>query len=183
MVPSAMRRNTSTILVVAIGVILTGVLGICGISWSEDGLQAKPFTLPSLNRQSVSLSDHKGNIILINFWATWCRDCVQEMPELEKLYRKYQGKGLSILAIALDREGQSAVETFLQKENLDLTYPILLDPEEKVARAYRLSWVPVTIMVGQEGKIIETVLGARPWGSEEVMASIEQLLNASSVDQ
>ena len=116
-----MRRDTSTILVVAIGVILTGVLGICGMSWSEDGLQAKQFTLPNLNRQPVSLSDHKGNIVLINFWATWCRDCVQEMPELEKLYRKYKGEGLSILAIALDREGQSAVETFLQKENLGLT--------------------------------------------------------------
>ena len=178
-----MRRGTSIILGGAISVILTGVLGICGISWSENGLQAQPFTLPNLNRQPVSLSDHKGNIILINFWATWCRDCVQEMPELEKLFQEYQGKGLSIFAIALDREGQSAVETFLKKENLELTYPILLDPEEKVARAYRLSWVPVTIMVGQEGEIIETVLGARPWGSEEVMASIEQLLNASSVEQ
>lgn len=98
------------------------------------------------------------------------------MPEFEKLYQAYKEKGLSILAIALDKEGQPAVETFLQNEHLELTYPILLDPQGLVARSYRLSWVPVTLVVGREGKTIETVLGARPWGSEEVINSIEELL-------
>ncbi|HBP87796.1 MAG TPA: TlpA disulfide reductase family protein [Nitrospirales bacterium] len=163
-------------------VFLTPMFGTAEIVWAEEQNHAPNFRLPSIQGQVVSLNEYKGKVVLLNFWATWCRDCVLEMPELEKLYQKFRSKGLTILAIALDKEGQPAVRTFLKKENLDLTYPILLDPGETVARAYRLSWVPVTIMVGQEGEIIETVLGARPWGSEEVMHSFEQLLHARGND-
>ncbi|GJL61781.1 MAG: thioredoxin [Nitrospirales bacterium] len=140
-------------------------------------VQAPTFTLPSLQGQSVSLNDYKGQVVLLNFWATWCRDCVREMPEFEKLYQAYKEKGLSVLAIALDKEGRPAVEAFLEDEHLELTYPILLDPEEQVARSYRLSWVPVTVVMGRDSQVIETILGARPWGSVEVMNSIELLLN------
>jgi len=172
-------KTKFVILVVATCAFLTGTWGSCNISWGKEGLLASPFTLPSLQGQSMSLADQKGDIILINFWATWCTDCVQEMPEFEKLYQKYHGKGLSIFAISIDQKGQPAVEAFLKKENLKLTYPILLDPDGHVARAYQLRWLPVTIVVGRDGRIIETVLGARPWGSKEIMKSFDYLLNES----
>jgi len=174
-----MGKAKCVVLVVATCVFLTGTWGICNISWGKEGLLASPFTLPSLQGQPVSLADQKGDIILINFWATWCKDCVQEMPEFEKLYQKYHGKGLSIFAISIDQNGQPAVEAFLKEENLKLTYPILLDPDGHVARAYQLRWLPVTIVVGRDGRIIKTVLGARPWGSKKVMKSFDYLLNES----
>ncbi|GJL63644.1 MAG: hypothetical protein NPIRA04_22980 [Nitrospirales bacterium] len=74
------------------------------------------------------------------------------------------------------------MDAFLKKEYLKVSYPILLDPDERVARAYRLSWVPVTIVVGREGQILETNLGARVWGSQEVMDSFEQLLHTRGND-
>jgi len=151
-------------------------------AWGAEPVQAPTFTLPNLQGQPVSLGEQKGKVVLINFWATWCKDCVREMPEFEKLYQAYKEKGLSVLAIALDKEGAAAVEDFLQKEHLELTYPILLDPEERIARNYRLSWVPVTVVIGRDGQVIETILGARPWGSEKVMNSIEQLLNTHGKD-
>lgn len=144
--------------------------------------RAPTFTLPNLQGQPVSLGEQKGKVVLLNFWATWCKDCVSEMPELEKLYQRFRSQGLSLLAIALDKEGQPAVEAFLKNEHLSLSYPILLDPAGLVPRSYRLSWVPVTIVIGRDGTIIETVLGARPWGSEEVMNSFEQVLNTRGND-
>lgn len=156
---------------------LSPALGGPKTSWGEEFVHAPDFTLPDIQGKSVSLDEYKEQVVLLNFWATWCEDCAKEMPEFEKLYQAYKRKGLSIFAIALDAEGKSAVEAFLQKENLELTYPILLDPEGQVARAYRLAWVPVTIVVGRGGKIIETIFGARPWGSDEVMNSFEDLLN------
>lgn len=157
-------------------------LGARETIWGAEPVQAPTFTLPNLQGQPVSLGEQKGKVVLLNFWATWCKDCVSEMPEFEKLYQAYQGKGLSVLAIALDKEGRPAVEAFLQDEHLELTYPILLDPEGRVFRNYRLSWVPVTVVIGRDGQVIETILGARPWGNEEVMNSIEKLLNTHGKD-
>ena len=161
-------------------VFLAPALGANKTPWGKELVRAPGFTLPNLRGQSVSLAEYKGQVVLLNFWATWCRDCAREMPEFEKLYQVYKEKGLSVLAIALDKEGGPAVEAFLQNEHLELTYPILLDPEERVARSYRLSWVPVTVVIGRDGQVIETILGPRPWGSEEVMNSIEHLLTAPS---
>jgi len=157
-------------------VFLAPALGADKPPWGKELVRTPGFTLPSLQGQSASLDDYKGRVVLLNFWATWCRDCAKEMPEFEKLYQAYKEKGLAVLAIALDKEGRPAVEAFLQDEHLELTYPILLDSEGHVARSYRLSWVPVTLVVGRDGKIVETVLGARPWGNEEVMSSFEKLL-------
>ncbi len=152
------------------------------IIWGAEPVQAPTFTLPNLQGAPVSMGEYQGKVILLNFWATWCRDCVREMPEFEKLYQAHKEKGLSVLAIALDKKGRPAVEAFLQDEHLEVTYPILLDPEERVARNYRLSWVPVTVVIGRDGQVIETILGARPWGSEKVMNSIEKLLDARGND-
>jgi len=174
-----MGKTKFVVLVVVICAFFTGALGLCQITWGKESLFAPTFTLPSLTGQSVSLADQKGSIVLINFWATWCKDCVQEMPEFEKLYQKYHDKGLSIFAISIDKKGQPAVKDFLKKENLTLTYPILLDPEGLVPRAYKLRWVPVTIVVGRDGRIIEKILGAKPWGSKEMMKSFNRLLNES----
>jgi peroxiredoxin len=169
-------------MVLTLVVVFFPALGAREIIWGAEPVQAPTFTLPNLQGHLVSLGDYQGRVILLNFWATWCRDCVREMPEFEKLYQAHKEKGLSVLAIALDKEGRPAVEAFLQDEHLELTYPILLDQEEQVARRYRLSWVPVTVVIGRDGQVIETILGARPWGSEEVMTSIEKLLNTREYD-
>ena len=162
--------------------LLCSTLGTPATTWGNELIHAPEFTLPNIQEQPVSLADYQGQVVLLNFWATWCKDCAKEMPEFEKLYQAHREHGLSILAIALDKEGLPAVEAFLKKEQLTLSYPILLDRDGRVARDYRLSWVPVTIVVGRDGKIIETVLGARPWGSAEIVNSFNQLLKTREND-
>lgn len=175
-----LRKHPKALSIIGITLVLflSPALGANKTLWGKELVRTPGFTLPSLQGQPVSLDEYKGQVVLLNFWATWCRDCVKEMPEFEKLYQAYKEKGLSVLAIALDKEGRPAVEAFLQEEHLELTYPILLDTEGLVARSYRLSWVPVTVVMGRDGQVIETVLGARPWGGKEVMESFKQLLNA-----
>jgi len=172
-----MGKTKVMVFIVVACVVFLGIWGSPQTSWGEEGVLAPSFILQDLKGQSVNSADRKGDIILINFWATWCNDCIKEMPEFEKLHQNYKDKGLSIFAIALDKQGRPAVETFLKKENLSLSYPILLDPEGEISRAYRVAWVPVSIIVGRNGKIMETILGIRPWGSKEVMKSFDRLLN------
>lgn len=169
-------------MVVAIGALFTGVFGIHQTSLGEERVLANPFTLPDLQGKIVRLADLKGDVILINFWATWCGDCLLEMPEFEKLYQKLKGKGLSILAVSLDKKGAAEIEAFLKNENLNLTYPILLDPDGHVSRAYGISWVPATIIIGRNGKVIERILGVRPWGGKQAMKSFEHLLKLRTVE-
>ncbi|GJL63643.1 MAG: hypothetical protein NPIRA04_22970 [Nitrospirales bacterium] len=84
-----LSKSNWTSRLVVVGIFFWSALGFSGTTWGgEEESGAPSFTLPNLNGQAVKLTDLKGNVVLVNFWATWCRDCVMEMPELEKLYQK-----------------------------------------------------------------------------------------------
>ncbi|MGD8293561.1 MAG: TlpA disulfide reductase family protein, partial [Desulfobacterales bacterium] len=81
----------------------------------ESNIQAPDFSFPGLDDKKVSLGDHKGKIVLVNIWATWCPPCVEEMPSMEKLYQKFKGKNFEILAVSIDETGAKAVAPFMKK--------------------------------------------------------------------
>jgi thiol-disulfide isomerase/thioredoxin len=97
---------------------------------AERGAVAPEFILPGLSGTPARLADHRGEVVLLNFWATWCPPCRAEMPSMEKLYQAYRDRGLVILAISGDRAGRSVVESFVQERGV--TFPILLDPDGAV---------------------------------------------------
>ena len=126
------------------------------------GNTAPDFTLKSLEGDTVSLSDYRGQPILVNFWATWCGPCVIELPEMQETYETYRERGFVILAVDV-QEGASRVQSFVDARGL--TFPVLLDAEGQVAHSYRIRGLPTSYFVHSDGTILGTQIGPvdRAW--------------------
>ena len=106
----------------------------------QPGLEVPNFAFPDLNGKEVSLAEHRGKVVLLNVWATWCPPCRQEMPSMQSLYEKFNGENFEILAVSIDSEGGEAVAPFMRQMNL--TFPALLDPGETIRSLYAITGVP-----------------------------------------
>ena len=139
------------------------------------GFRAPTFSLPDLHGNEVNLSDLRGKVVLVNFWATWCGPCVIEMPSMEKLYREFHNEGFEILAVSNDSQGQLVTKPF--KEQFGLTFPILHDLHHEVNAAYHIRSIPASMLIGKDGVITYRVPGARDWYSEKARDMIRHLLD------
>ena len=135
------------------------------------------FELPTLAGGKVKLSQYRGKVVFINFWATWCGTCEVEMPSMEKLYRKFKDHGFEMLTISVDKD-QTLIEPFMKKFNF--TFPVLLDPESIVAkRVYKTTGVPETFIVDREGLIRHKAIGPRDWANDETLEAFTQIILGS----
>ena len=116
--------------------------------------------------------------MLLNFWATWCEPCLEEMPAMERLARAYRERGLAVLAVSVDREGASVVRPFLKRHAL--SFLVGLDPQQAVARLYRIWALPSTIILSRKGIPLFSVQGAREWDGPAGHALFEELLSQGS---
>ncbi|MCS7351945.1 TlpA family protein disulfide reductase [Thermoflexus sp.] len=138
------------------------------------GIPAPAFELDRLDGGTVRLKDLQGKVVLLNFWATWCAPCREEMPLLSQIYREYHSQGLEILGVNLTSQDDFAeVRNFV--EEFDLPFPILLDHNAQVERAYRIFGVPTTVFITREGIIHRVVVGILK-GREDVEKTIRPLL-------
>lgn len=137
-------------------------------------VEAPAFTLAGVGGKTVSLKNYKSKVVLLNFWASWCAPCREEMPALEKLWSDYKGRGLVIIAIAADRRPETARRLI---EKLGLTFPALFDPEGTVRTLYEVAALPTTYLIGKDGKINGRALGAVQWDDVSPRKLIEELVN------
>jgi peroxiredoxin len=135
---------------------------------------APDFKLPDLAGRMVSLSDFRGQVVVVNVWATWCPPCVDEMPSLEKLYRKFKDQGLEILAVSIDSDGIAAVAPFMKKNGL--TFPALIDSQASIQTSYRTTGVPETFIINKKGILVKKVIGPLDWTAPEILRYIRQLV-------
>jgi peroxiredoxin len=133
------------------------------------------FSLPSVDGGEVKLSDFKGKIAFLNFWATWCPYCRLERPALQTIYEKYKDKGFVIVSVSIDRTSTDTVKKYVEEH--DITFPNLHDQTSEVALEYGVRGVPMTIFIKSDGKAVGYVIGPRPWDSKEVQGLVEQLLS------
>ena len=150
-----MKRILTIALVFMLSVVL--ILVSCSSPVPQVGKQAPDFQLPSLEGQSVSLSDFQGKPILLNFWATWCGPCRQEMPLLQAIFEEQSDNGLVMLAINIG-EPAPAVNNFMRNGNY--SFPVLLDTERDVAQDYNIRAIPTTFFIDEDGVIQEIKVGA-----------------------
>ncbi len=135
---------------------------------------AKDFTLRNLKGQEVTLSQFKGKVVFLNFWATWCPPCKKEMPSIEKLHQKYGGEDLVVLAVAIDTKGEKLVRPYIEEKGY--TFTILLDAKGEVSDDFDVYGVPMTYIIGRDGIILNKIQGEADWFSEESQKYFEELI-------
>ena len=144
------------------------------VSRFDEPVEVPDFSLPLIGGGEAKLSDYKGKVIFLNFWATWCAYCRTERAGLQATYEKYKDQGFEVLSVSIDRAGSETVEKFLQEHNI--TFPNLHDQTSEVALEYGIRGVPATFFIAANGKAIGGVIGPRPWDSEKAHSLVEQLL-------
>lgn len=138
------------------------------------GDEAPNFRLRDLDGNLTSLSQFRGKVVLLNFWATWCGPCRVEMPAMEQLYRTYSRREFQILAVSTDPQGAAVTRPFQQKTGL--TFPILHDTEMQIGLTYGARSLPMTFMVDRQGVVRQKIFGARDWDSAEARELIQLLM-------
>ena len=146
-----------------------------GVSEFKEGQRGPSFSLATLDGRRASLADYRDKLVVLNFWATWCVPCTDEMPALEALWKEYRERGLVVLGVSVDRGApRGLLEPYVR--NLALTFPILLDPDSKIATAWRVTALPATFVVKPGGEVAGNAVGARDWRSEPMQALLTGML-------
>jgi peroxiredoxin len=140
----------------------------------ESDSRAPDFTFPGLDGKMVSLSDHKGKVVLVNIWATWCPPCVDEMPSMEKLYQNFKGENFEILAVSIDEAGLKAVAPFMKKTNL--TFPALIDSEGTIKTVYGITAIPESFIIDKQGFLIKKIVGPVDWATSPIYRFFSDLM-------
>jgi peroxiredoxin len=135
--------------------------------------RAPDFSLRDTNGNSASLSGYRGRMVLLNFWATWCGPCRDEMPSMENLSRNFGGQGVAVVAVN-QKENAAVVNKFMRTHGLNFTTP--LDTDGRVAASYRVYGIPVTYLIDRNGHAIGMKSGTKDWASPEVLAAFRKLI-------
>ena len=140
------------------------------------GDRAPEFRVQASDGTFVNLSDFRGKVVLVHFWATWCPPCVEEMPTLDKLYRTFNNPDLKILAVSVDETGPQSVVPFMQKNNLSV--PVYYNPDHSIANLYGTFKFPETYIVNRQGVVQYKVIGSRNWSDAETTKVLQELVAA-----
>jgi peroxiredoxin len=181
---SGSATGGSRLLILLAGVVILGA--VFGIVWMQSakyeplvvGKPAPDFSLSDLNDRPYRLSDFRGKVVFLNFWATWCKPCREEMPSMEVLYKNFEKDGLVILAVSIDRVTTTKdIPPFIK--GMNLTFPVLIDSWGQTDKPYKRMGVPETFIIDQQGVIQEIVIGPRDWTRLDSLPVITKLLNVT----
>ena len=140
----------------------------------RDDQKVPEFSLKDLNGKRVGIKQFKGKIVLLNFWATWCAPCKEEMPSMEVLHRQFRDKNFALLTVSVDYGGVKSVQEFINKHQY--TFPVLLDPKCEIFDLFKVKGIPTTFLVDKKGKMIGKAIGPRDWKSHEVVSLLNLLI-------
>ena len=171
----------------AIGLVVAAIVAVIAFSATkylrreffpvELGSEAPDFTAVTVDSapRLKSLSDYRGQVVMVNVWATWCLPCRVEMPSIEALHQAYAEKGFKVLAVSVDDPGHGeTIRAFVRQYKL--TFEILHDPEKKIVEEYDILGYPETFIIGRDGVIRKKLLSATDWNSPDHRALVERLL-------
>lgn len=134
---------------------------------------APDFTLRSTNGSNTRLQEQRGRVVLINFWATWCGPCKQEMPHLNRLYDKYRAAGFVLLGVNVDDDAQKAAGV---AQKWEMKFPVLLDTDKKISELYELGTMPSTVLIDRDGRVRYIHKGYLPGYEDTYEKQIRELL-------
>ncbi|MFZ2989562.1 TlpA disulfide reductase family protein [Ideonella sp.] len=137
------------------------------------GAPAPNFVLRTLDGQNLRLSEQRGQVVMLNFWATWCGPCREEMPQLNRLHDKYKGAGFALLGINVDEDPRQAAALAAK---LGVKFPVLLDSDKQISKTYDLSAMPSTVLIDRDGKVRHVHRGYRDGVADLYDQQIRQML-------
>lgn len=174
-----------------VGGVVALLLVLVGVGWAnrdrflpvEVGTAAPDFTATDLEGRTVRLSELRGEVVLVNIWATWCGPCRAEMPSMQRLHQQLGPEGLKIVAVSVDAApgkadagGRPGGDVRAFARELGLTFPIWLDPAGETQRLYRTTGVPESFVVDRRGTIVKKVIGATEWDTPDKVELVRRLL-------
>ena len=139
----------------------------------DSGGPAPAFTLSALDGSQAALSQYKGQVVMVNFWATWCGPCQQEMPLLDQMYKKYKPAGFTLIGVNVDKEAPPVKELLARKP---VSFPVMLDPANQVSKAYHVDEMPSSVIIDRKGQIRYVHRGYRPGDENDYQDRIRQLI-------
>jgi len=140
-----------------------------------DPIPLRAVALTDEDDRHITLDRFRGQVVLLNFWATWCGPCRAEMPDLERLHRAYRDRGFAVVGVNF-KESPRQVQSFMTRQNL--TFPALLDRDGAASATLRVVLLPVTLLLDREGRALWKALGAREWDTPPTRAYLDRLLAA-----
>ena len=152
---------------------LVDLLRVLNLSAYAPGLGLPHLTGQTVTGETVSVTELRGRVVLVHFWATWCGECRPEMSLFERLHQDFAAQGLTVLGINI-RDETPRIQRYAK--DLGLTYPLVLDPEGVIAKAYGVIGLPTTFLVGRDGRPVALAVGPRAWGSAEARTLVQALL-------
>jgi len=137
------------------------------------GNVAPDFTLNSMSGKNLRLKDMRGEVVMVNFWATWCGPCRQEMPLLDGLYKRYRKSGFTLLGVNIDNDRANAVR---MAKKLKVSFPVLFDTDKQASELYSVSAMPYTVLIDRDGRVRHVHRGFRPGVEKKYDKQVKQLL-------
>jgi len=156
-----------------LAIIAAAGLALPALAADPTGAPAPQFTLGARGGQSISLTQYKGQVVMLNFWASWCGPCRQEMPLLESIYKKYHRLGFTMIGVNVEPDSNAANEWLKQTP---VSFPILYDKDSKVSRMYDVAGMPSTVIIDRAGKVRVLHRGYKPGDENEYLDSIRTLV-------
>ena len=156
------------------GLALAAVCASAALAASSSGPAAPGFQLSGRGGKSIDLTQFKGRVVMINFWATWCGPCRQELPLLEDIYKKYKPMGFTMLGVNVEPDS-TAAEAWLQKQK-PVSFPIAFDVDSKVSKLYKVAGMPSTVFVDRKGNVRVMHKGYKPGDEDFYLTQIRSML-------
>ena len=154
--------------------LLVTVLAATSLASSDlEGRLAPDFALKSSTGENLRLSEYRGDVVMLNFWATWCGPCRQEMPLLDELYKRYERVGFNLLGVNIDDDSRRAMQMI---EELGVNFPVLFYSRKDVSKLYEVEAMPVTVLIDREGNVRYVHHGYKPGYEDKYLDQIRSLL-------
>ena len=153
--------------------IATAALALPALAADPTGGPAPPFTLAARSGANISLAQYKGQVVMINFWASWCGPCRQEMPLLDSIYKQYHRMGFTMIGVNVEPDSNAANQWL---KDTPVSFPILYDKESKVSKMYDVAGMPSTVIIDRAGKVRALHRGYKPGDENGYLDSIRTLV-------
>jgi cytochrome c biogenesis protein CcmG/thiol:disulfide interchange protein DsbE len=171
------KQKIDRILQGGILVLVTGLIGVLYTTIHERivnvGDSAPNFAIAATNGKTITAADFGGKLLVLNFWATWCQPCVDEMPSLNELAQRFQDKGLVVLAVSVDKD-ENAYRQFLSRWKI--AFPTARDADQKINQDYGTVQFPETYIINAQGKVVDKIISAVNWTDDKMVNHVQSLL-------